>query len=215
MSGAERIAISAAIGGTAEALGGGKFANGAVTGAYVMALNHMGHQGDGDGEGAKSNNQNSGTEKQEKPSPVVGYSLDATITMPVGFTLEFGEYIDLASGKSSYFWAWGPAFGYEYSASFNEILVIPKMNFNFSDLQGLGVGGTLNYLFTSASFFTNSKPAIPTNTLFESYWGVKGGVGVGLGGSYQPSTTTSFIPKANYPMPPSNSILNSNAFFRR
>ncbi|KAF0204070.1 MAG: RHS repeat-associated core domain [Bacteroidetes bacterium] len=42
MSGAEKIAISAAIGGTAEALGGGKFANGAVTGAYVMALNHMG-----------------------------------------------------------------------------------------------------------------------------------------------------------------------------
>lgn len=42
MSGAQRIAISAAIGGTAEALGGGKFANGAVTGAYVMALNHMG-----------------------------------------------------------------------------------------------------------------------------------------------------------------------------
>lgn len=45
MSGAEKIAISAAIGGTAEALGGGKFANGAVTGAYVMALNHMGEHG--------------------------------------------------------------------------------------------------------------------------------------------------------------------------
>ena len=38
----EKIAISAAIGGTAEALGGGKFANGAVTGAYVMAFNHLG-----------------------------------------------------------------------------------------------------------------------------------------------------------------------------
>ena len=39
----EKIAISAAIGGTAEALGGGKFANGAVTGAYVYLLNHMSH----------------------------------------------------------------------------------------------------------------------------------------------------------------------------
>ena len=39
----EKIAISAAIGGTAEALGGGKFANGAVTGAYVMAFNHLMH----------------------------------------------------------------------------------------------------------------------------------------------------------------------------
>ena len=44
MSGAEKIAISAAIGGTAEALGGGKFANGAVTGAYVMMFNHMAEQ---------------------------------------------------------------------------------------------------------------------------------------------------------------------------
>lgn len=42
MSSVEKIAISAVIGGTAEALSGGKFANGAVTGAYVMALNHMG-----------------------------------------------------------------------------------------------------------------------------------------------------------------------------
>ena len=44
MAGIEKITISAAIGGTAEALGGGKFANGAVTGAYVMALNHMREQ---------------------------------------------------------------------------------------------------------------------------------------------------------------------------
>jgi hypothetical protein len=33
--------MSAAIGGTAEALGGGKFANGAITGAYVMIFNHL------------------------------------------------------------------------------------------------------------------------------------------------------------------------------
>jgi RHS repeat-associated protein len=36
-----KIALSAALGGTAEALGGGKFANGAVTGAYVMMFNHL------------------------------------------------------------------------------------------------------------------------------------------------------------------------------
>jgi hypothetical protein len=34
--------MSGAIGGTAEVLGGGKFANGAVTGAYVMMFNHLG-----------------------------------------------------------------------------------------------------------------------------------------------------------------------------
>jgi len=38
---AEKIALSVVIGGTAEKLGGGKFANGAVTGAYVMMFNHL------------------------------------------------------------------------------------------------------------------------------------------------------------------------------
>lgn len=37
----QRVILSAAIGGTVEKLGGGKFANGAVTGAYVMVLNHL------------------------------------------------------------------------------------------------------------------------------------------------------------------------------
>jgi hypothetical protein len=37
----EKKAIAPVIGGTAEALGGGKFANGAVTGAFVMAFNHL------------------------------------------------------------------------------------------------------------------------------------------------------------------------------
>jgi len=51
MSTADKIVLSSVIGGTAEALGGGKpacvaasagrFANGAVTGAYVMMLNHL------------------------------------------------------------------------------------------------------------------------------------------------------------------------------
>jgi hypothetical protein len=50
----EKTAIAAVIGGTAEALGGGKpacrsgnagrFANGAVTGAFVMAYNHLMHE---------------------------------------------------------------------------------------------------------------------------------------------------------------------------
>jgi hypothetical protein len=36
-----QVLMSAVIGGTAESLGGGKFANGAVTGAYVMMFNHL------------------------------------------------------------------------------------------------------------------------------------------------------------------------------
>ncbi len=59
MSGAGKIVVSAAIGGTAEALGGvkparrricrGGFANGAVTGAFVYLLNHASQHGGGQG----------------------------------------------------------------------------------------------------------------------------------------------------------------------
>jgi hypothetical protein len=42
MSLGAKVTMSAVIGGTAEKLGGGKFANGAVTGAYVMMFNHLG-----------------------------------------------------------------------------------------------------------------------------------------------------------------------------
>ncbi len=43
MSTGARIVLNAIIGGTTEAIGGGKFANGAVTGAYVMMFNHLMH----------------------------------------------------------------------------------------------------------------------------------------------------------------------------
>ena len=42
-----KIAINAIIGGTAEKLGGGKFANGAITGAYVVLFNHLAQHGGG------------------------------------------------------------------------------------------------------------------------------------------------------------------------
>ncbi len=39
-----QMLIAAGVGGTAEALGGGKFANGAITGAFVGLFNHAMHQ---------------------------------------------------------------------------------------------------------------------------------------------------------------------------
>ena len=39
----DKIAMSAVVGGTAGELGGGKFANGAVSAAFVMMFNEMGH----------------------------------------------------------------------------------------------------------------------------------------------------------------------------
>lgn len=45
------VVIGAALGGTAEALGGGKFANGAITGAFVVLFNHLLHQDNNQSEG--------------------------------------------------------------------------------------------------------------------------------------------------------------------
>ena len=39
-----RISAAAIVGGTASALGGGKFANGAVTGVFIQAFNHEAHR---------------------------------------------------------------------------------------------------------------------------------------------------------------------------
>ena len=41
-----KVAASSVVGGTASVLGGGKFANGAITGAYVMLFNEMRHPDD-------------------------------------------------------------------------------------------------------------------------------------------------------------------------
>ncbi len=57
MSGADATAqvfIGAAMGGTAEALGGGSFANGAITGAYVVLFNHLSHSPSGGDDLSKS-----------------------------------------------------------------------------------------------------------------------------------------------------------------
>ena len=40
---AGKVLASSVVGGTASVLGGGKFANGAVTGSFVMLFNHMSH----------------------------------------------------------------------------------------------------------------------------------------------------------------------------
>ena len=51
MSSGLSIAVGATLGGTAEALGGGKFANGAITGAFVVLFNHLAHQDNNQSEG--------------------------------------------------------------------------------------------------------------------------------------------------------------------
>lgn len=205
MTGVEKIAISAAIGGTAEVLGGGKFANGAVTGAYVMALNHMGH-GNDSGDNEKVENYHKETQRE-----VLGYSIDLTLTVPFGFTLEFGQLINPVTGEIHYFTTYGLAFGVEQSFGVNSILIKPQSNFIFSDLAGSGGGISLSNPAFSLGGFTNSKPAYPVHQYFRSYKAVKVGVGFsGFGASYQPATTTNLIKAPTILKPPPTSIFNSN-----
>ena len=51
---AGKVLASSVVGGTASVLGGGKFANGAVTGAYVMLFNYMMHPDKNDIESRKA-----------------------------------------------------------------------------------------------------------------------------------------------------------------
>ena len=52
------------VGGTASAIGGGKFANGAVTGAFVMLFNDLRHDGDEKPQKAKSSSKSSSLPKK-------------------------------------------------------------------------------------------------------------------------------------------------------
>jgi hypothetical protein len=77
----EKTAIAAVIGGTAEALGGGKpacrsgnagrFANGAVTGAFVMAFNHLMHEWHPSRQAAAASAQSKTTETGSETSVLV------------------------------------------------------------------------------------------------------------------------------------------------
>jgi len=71
MSTADKIVLSSVIGGTAEALGGGKFANGAVTGAFVMAFNHLMHEWHPSRKAAAASAQSKTTETGNETSVLV------------------------------------------------------------------------------------------------------------------------------------------------
>ena len=67
----EKTAIAAVIGGTAEALGGGKFANGAVTGAFVEMYNHLMHEWHPSRKAAAASAQSKTTETGNETSVLV------------------------------------------------------------------------------------------------------------------------------------------------
>lgn len=99
----------------------------------------------------------------------------------LGYTAEGGFY---TNGKeASQFISHGQTFGYEASAGFNLIIIKPKDNFKFSDLEDMGASGGFNILFFSIKFLGNTSPGYPENSIFETYRGIEIGIGPGAGGS--------------------------------
>jgi len=94
---AGKVLASSVVGSTASVLGGGKFANGAITGAYVMLFNFMQHPEDGD-----SKKQPQKGDKWEESAPTI--IQDEKKILVVQSSTE--EYIDLKQEiiKSS---SWG------------------------------------------------------------------------------------------------------------
>jgi len=123
--------------------------------------------------------------------PIIGLSVDATLAIvSLGYTVEGGFY---TNGKeSSQFLSHGQTFGVEASAGFNFILIKPKDNFKFNDLEGMGTSAVINFWILSISVLGNSSPGYPENSVFDTYWGIKIGIGPGAGGSYAPNSNTSF-----------------------
>ncbi|MDR0969400.1 MAG: DUF5675 family protein [Lentimicrobiaceae bacterium] len=94
MSAGSQVAMSAVLGGTAEALGGGKFANGAITGAFVMLFNHLQHAVD---------NKN-----KEKGNSVSETTIEIAENDPYTLTIEMQRIAESSDATLSEFTAFGP-----------------------------------------------------------------------------------------------------------
>jgi hypothetical protein len=83
------VAISAVLGGTVEVLGGGKFANGAISGAYIMLLNHMTTGGEND------QDQNNKSKKLSfQTSEDLDRLLDIMIEIEKGLEGHISDFLD-------------------------------------------------------------------------------------------------------------------------
>ncbi|OQX76924.1 MAG: hypothetical protein B6D61_08035 [Bacteroidetes bacterium 4484_249] len=127
--------------------------------------------------------------------PLYGWSIDFTLALPVGWTIEFGEIYDPNTGKTYQFISNGPAFGVEATAGLNAIYIIPKENFKISDLEGTSWGMSASGYkgILSASVSGNSTPGDSGGTQFDSYYMIKVGIGPGAGFNNTPKSNTNFI----------------------
>ncbi|MBS4058722.1 MAG: hypothetical protein KGZ82_15520 [Bacteroidales bacterium] len=136
-----------------------------------------------------SGRENGETPKGQGGGIIVGQSVDATAALvSFGYTIEGGYLTD---GKNvMQFVSRGKTYGLEASVGYNLTFIFPKSNFKFSDLKGMGTSGVYNFGPISISIMGNASPGYPENSVFDSYWGIKIGIGAGSGGSYTPDSNT-------------------------
>jgi hypothetical protein len=142
MSIGAQVTMSAVIGGTAEKLGGGKFANGAVTGAYVMMFNHLNDK--------KATNQEIESDNQVSGNgPVEEFIFESVYGLGIGFESPYGSFKFMGPNASF--------FNYTYNLNSLEGLAlsgfngeITFMSVNYS-LPIINLGGEINIHLNKAS----------------------------------------------------------------
>ena len=88
---AGQLVTAAVVGGTASELGGGKFANGAVTGAYTMLFNHMAHRPEGDPRKQITDKINQAAKESHDFYAAGGYYEESNNAFSIDFTLDGWE----------------------------------------------------------------------------------------------------------------------------
>ncbi|NLF41425.1 MAG: hypothetical protein GX587_01895, partial [Bacteroidales bacterium] len=168
----EKVLLAAAIGGTAEKLGGGKFANGAVTGAYVMMFNDLMH---GEGNVRKTKESVMLASKIKSQGPVLTFGF-----LPVALNPLYGAGAVSIDGGANLIGVEG---------DLGIILVLEGEDFGkfvtydeFAGGPGTGISGAYEmarYDFTGGN--KNIKIGMLKGDRSKGYLGIDIGVSVGIG----------------------------------
>jgi hypothetical protein len=127
-----KVTSSAVLGGTIDEIGGGKFANGAITGAYGMLFNELMH----DDDDPRKKSGGNGTMNSRRVTVARGMSGDVVVALgPIGFAYETGFFVH--NGKTYEFMSIGYALGLEASIGLNYFAIRDKQGaFTFLDYAG-------------------------------------------------------------------------------
>ena len=120
INGIVNTAMAAALGGTVETIGGGKFSNGAVTGAFVYLLNHASQQGDGD----KKTTREETIQKQKQELKLIGstaYAKDNVWKVwPLNYQIEAGQHVRIDVKNMNFFGAHIEVSDYSTGSSYSK-----------------------------------------------------------------------------------------------